>query len=261
MGIINVTPDSFFDGGLCFRTDDAIDHAKKLIEEGADILDVGGESTRPGATPVSVEEEIERVVPVIEGIRRFSDIPISVDTSKSAVAKAAVEAGADMVNDVSAGTHDESMLELIAKKAIPICLMHMRGTPENMQMDTTYNDIISEITDYLRNRIEISEKRGVAPQKIIVDPGIGFGKSAQDNVKLISNINRLSDLGKPILIGPSRKSFIGKLLGYDINQRLESTLATLSKSYESGARIFRVHDVAPAKRYLSTVQLLNDPAL
>jgi dihydropteroate synthase len=261
MGIINVTPDSFSDGGLCFKTVDAIDHAEKLIEEGADILDIGGESTRPGAAPISIEEEIQRVVPVIEGIRKFSDIPISIDTSKSTVANAAIDAGADMVNDVTAGTHDETILELVANKDISICLMHMRGTPKTMQENTTYNDIVAEITDHLRHRIEIAEKRGIAPEKIIVDPGIGFGKSAEDNVKLILNINRLSCLDKPILIGPSRKSFIGRLLGYDIDQRLESTLATLSKSYENGARIFRVHDVAPAKRYLSTVQLLNDPVL
>jgi len=259
MGIVNVTPDSFSDGGHFHHPKNAVEHALKLIEDGADILDIGGESTRPGAKFVPAAQEIERILPVIERIRELSDIPISVDTRKTAVAAAAIDAGADMVNDISAGTHDPDMFDLAAGRGVPLCLMHMRGDPETMQLNTAYKDVLLEIVHFLRCRVEVAENAGVDPDKIMIDPGIGFGKSAEDNVHILLNIDILKELNKPILIGTSRKSFIGKILGYEVDNRLEPTLATLSKTYENGARIFRVHDVAPAKRYLSMVQLLNNP--
>lgn len=259
MGIVNATPDSFSDGGRYLAPADAIAHAQKMIDEGADILDIGGESTRPGAAAVDAGEELDRVLPIIEGIRATSDIPISIDTQKALVAAQALEAGADMINDISAGNHDVSMLELAAARAIPIVLMHMKGTPATMQDDPRYGDIISEITAFLGRRIEAAEKAGIKSDNIIIDPGIGFGKTARDNISILLNIATLCELNKPILLGTSRKSFIGKILGYDLKHRLESTLATLSKSYEQGARLFRVHDVGPAKRYLAAIEILYNP--
>ena len=257
MGIINVTPNSFSDGGLYNSPDRAALHARRLIDEGAEILDVGGESTRPGSKPVHPAEEIRRIVPVIKKIRAFSDIPISVDTQKARVAKEAIEAGADMVNDVSAGRTDPEMFSMVARAAIPICIMHMKGTPETMQLNPTYDNLVGEITDFLEERIDAAEKAGISPDNIILDPGIGFGKSAQDNVDIILNINMLTRFNKPLLIGPSRKSFIGKLLNLEVDQRLEPTLATLWKSFEKGARIFRVHDVGPVRRYLAMHSILS----
>lgn len=257
MGIINVTPDSFYDGGNFLNFDRAVNHAKKLISEGVDILDIGGESTRPGSKTISAKEEAEKVIPLIKTIREFSEIPISIDTQKSYVAAEALNAGADMINDISAGTHDGNILKLAAKEKVPVCLMHMRGKPINMQDNTHYDNLIAEIFSYLKERIDAAEQTGVTPDKIIIDPGIGFGKSAEDNINLIKNLNVFSKLNKPILIGTSRKSFIGKTLGLEPQERLEATLATLSKSYDKGARIFRVHDVCEASRFLSMHCLLS----
>lgn len=257
MGILNVTPDSFSDGGRYYDQRHALDHAMEMIDEGADIIDVGGESSRPGAREIEAAEELERVLPVIKGIRNIGDIGVSIDTRKSSVARAALDAGATMINDISAGEHDPEMFRLAAERGCAICLMHMKGTPETMQKDTTYNDVVAEIIDYLARRIGVAEEAGIDPERIIIDPGIGFGKSADDNITILLNIDRMEQLGKQILVGTSRKSFIGKKLGYDLDERLEPTLATLSKSYERGARMFRVHDVGAAKRYLSMVQLLN----
>lgn len=261
MGILNVTPDSFSDGGLYNKKGRAVEHAKKLISEGADIVDIGGESTRPGSESISESEELDRVIPVIKAIRKFSNIPISIDTQKSAVASHAIKSGADMVNDVSAGLHDEKMFDTAAAHNVPICLMHMKDTPKTMQDDPQYKDIMGEIKSYLSDRIKMATKVGILPDRIIVDPGIGFGKTAEDNVKIISNLNFLAELGSPILIGTSRKSFIGKLLDLDVKERLEATLATISKAYDNGARIFRVHEVAPAKKYLSMYKILTETKL
>lgn len=257
MGIMNITPDSFSDGGLYNSPGRATAHAKRLIQEGADILDVGGESTRPGSKPVHPSEEVRRVVPVIKRIRSQSDIPISIDTRKARIAREAIEAGADMVNDVSAGCNDPEMFDVVARTGVPICLMHMKGTPDTMQLNPTYEDLIGEIIDFLEQRIETAEKAGIATDRIIIDPGIGFGKAVQDNLDIIMNIDKLSQLGKPILLGPSRKSFIGKLLHLDLDQRLEPTLATLWRSFEKGAKIFRVHDVGAVHRYLSMHCLMS----
>lgn len=248
MGIVNVTPDSFSDGGRYLDPQAAIDHALSLVEEGADIIDIGGESTRPGSEPVAGDEELGRVMPVIEGIRLKSAVPISIDTTKSQVARRAIGAGANMINDTSAARFDSAMLELAARENVPICLMHMKGTPRTMQIDPRYDDLMGEIGSFLQEAVNRARAQGV--KKIIVDPGIGFGKTAQDNVVILRRLDELSHLGVPVLVGPSRKSFIGKMLGLDVDKRLEATLATLAVSVEGGASILRVHDVGQARRFI-----------
>jgi dihydropteroate synthase len=257
MGILNVTPDSFSDGGEHLLIDDAVSHAMAMVSEGADIIDVGGESSRPGAMPVSSECELSRVIPVIEGIRKRSDIPISIDTMKSSVALTALEAGADMINDISAGRTDTDMLGLAAGKGSPICLMHMRGTPGTMQDDTSYADLIGEICDFLSSAVERARAVGIGDRNILLDPGIGFGKTAEGNVEIIKNLYRFAVLGFPILIGPSRKSFIGKLLGLNVKDRLEATLATIPACIDGGAKVIRLHDVGPARRFIDMYTLLS----
>lgn len=257
MGILNVTPDSFSDGGKFLSPGEAVAHALKMADEGADIIDIGGESSRPGSDPVPVDEELARVIPVISGIRQRSRIPVSIDTTRSAVARRALDAGADMINDISAGRFDPEILHVAATAGVPICLMHMKGTPKTMQNDTSYEDLMGEIRTFLASASKRAEKAGVAPDRIIVDPGIGFGKSAEDNLTIIKELDKLSALNRTILIGPSKKSFIGKLLDLDVDDRLEATLATIGKAYRNGASIFRVHDVGPAKRFLSMLQLLT----
>lgn len=257
MGILNVTPDSFSDGGRFLEKSGAVNHALQMIEEGADIIDIGGESSRPGSDPVSENDELSRVLPVIEGIRRNSDIPLSIDTTKSAVARRAIEAGADMINDISAGRFDPAILDVAAAEDVPICLMHMKGTPKDMQKNPSYNDLMGDIESFLRNAVKKAEEAGIKPEKIIIDPGIGFGKTPQDNVEILKNLSILKRLNKVILIGPSRKSFIGNLLNLTVDNRLEASLATLQFAYQNGASIFRVHDVAPARRFLSMVEILS----
>lgn len=250
MGILNVTPDSFSDGNLHADAGSAIDHALRLVEEGADIIDVGGESTRPGASEVPADEETRRVVPVIEGIRRKSQVPISVDTTKSSVAGLAIEKGADMINDVGAGRFDPDILDVAARARVPICLMHMKGTPRTMQTNPQYEDLIGEIYQFLEDAIERAVKSGVDRDKVIVDPGIGFGKAAEDNIEIIKRVREFCKLGAPVLIGPSRKSFIGKLLNLGIENRLEPTLAACAAATDGGASILRVHDVGPMRRFM-----------
>lgn len=276
MGIVNATPDSFSDGGFFADAASAIDHSLKLADEGADIIDVGGESTRPGAEAVSEEEESRRVIPVIEGIRRLSGIPVSIDTTKSLVARRALDAGADMINDISAGRFDPAILDIAAQFEVPICLMHMQGSPGSMQISPHYEDLVGEIVAFLSDAVERAAGAGVSRQRVIVDPGIGFGKSAEDNVTILKRLRefRLSncqepctqvqgDIGFdeeeaiPILIGTSRKSFLGKLLGFDVNNRLEGTLASLALAMEGGASILRVHDVGPVRRFVDTCLLLR----
>ncbi|MFA4874865.1 MAG: dihydropteroate synthase [bacterium] len=249
MGIVNTTPDSFSDGGQFSSIDDAIDYGLRLVDEGADVIDVGGESTRPGSAPVSLEEELGRVIPVIEGMRKRCDIPISIDTSKAIVACRAMEAGASMINDVSAGRFDPELFACAARAGVPICLMHMNGTPRNMQEEPRYNDLMSEITAFLSDAISRAVSSGVHRNNIMIDPGIGFGKSVSDNVTILRRLADLCDLNAPIVIGTSRKSFIGKILDVDVENRLEGTLATLAVAIDNGASILRVHDVAPAKRF------------
>lgn len=244
MGILNVTPDSFSDGGLHFDARSAYDRAMRMLDEGADIIDVGGESTRPGAQAVSEDEERRRVVPVIERLRARSDCLISIDTCKSRVAKEALEAGADMVNDISAMRFDARMMELVAGRACPVILMHIQGTPRDMQHDPTYGDVVRDVRSHLAGRLDEAERAGIDHNVTIVDPGIGFGKTVEHNLALFARLEELSPLGRPLLLGASRKSVIGAVLDLPVTDRLEGTLAVTALAAAAGAAILRVHDVA-----------------
>lgn len=246
MGVVNVTPDSFSDGGRYLDPAAAVAHALTLEAEGAAILDVGGESTRPGATPVSAEEERRRVLPVIEGVvGRGTQAQISIDTSKAPVAAAALAAGASFVNDVSALRADPEMADVVAGAPADCCLLHMRGDPRTMQDDPRYEDVVDEVKWFLEDRIGFAVSRGVAEERLLVDPGIGFGKTAQHNLELLRRLDELASLGRPIVIGTSRKSFLGRLTGRPVEERVAATVATNVLAYERGASVFRVHDVAP----------------
>jgi dihydropteroate synthase len=256
MGIVNTTPDSFSDGGLYMDPDKAISYGIELASQGADIIDIGGESTRPGSKPLPLDEELRRVIPVIEGLSARVGIPISIDTYKSTVAVRAIAAGAEMINDISGLRFDPKMADIAAKHAIPVVLMHIKGTPEVMQLDVHYDCLFTEIMEYLEGSIEIAEGAGIDPRQIIIDPGIGFGKSAEDNLKIIRHLAELKSLGKPILLGTSRKSFIGKILNAPVDQRAEGTLASISAAIMNGASILRVHDVGPAKKAAQMVDAI-----
>jgi dihydropteroate synthase len=244
MGILNVTPDSFADGGLYFDKFSAIDRAHQMVEEGADIVDIGGESTRPGSEPISLEEELRRTIPVIEAIAGKINVPISIDTYKSEVAKAALDAGASIVNDISGLRFDTKMSEVVSEYKVPVVIMHIRGNPKDMQQNPVYEALIPEIMDYFRMGIKIATQRGISEDKIIIDPGIGFGKTFEHNLEIINNLREFTLLEKPILAGPSRKAFIGKILGgAPVTERLEGTAAVVAISIINGANMIRVHDV------------------
>lgn len=257
MGIVNVTPDSFSDGGRYFEPAQAISHGVKLVEEGADIIDVGGESTRPGARPVSGRQEIERVIPVIRGLRRELSAPISVDTYKADVARAALDAGADMVNDISALRFDRAMAPLIAAEKVPVVLMHMLGTPRTMQQRPHYRDVVEEVKEFLRDRIRFAVQAGVDLERIIIDPGIGFGKELEHNLALLRALPALADLGRPVLVGPSRKTFIGKILDVGPEERLEGSLAAAVAAVLGGASVIRTHDVKEARRAIRVADAMR----
>ncbi len=248
MGILNVTPDSFSDGGLFFDAETAVEHAEKMVAEGADIIDIGGESSRPGADPVSAEAEIDRVLPVIEKLAKTIKAPISIDTYKSSVARQAMDAGACIVNDITALQGDPDMAPVVAEAGVPIVLMHMRGTPTDMQLDPRYDSLISEIVSFLETRIQVAVDAGVSPDQIVVDPGIGFGKTVAHNLEIIRRLRDFKSLEKPILIGTSRKSFIGKVLGPLADDRLEGTAATVAVAIANGADVVRVHSVKEMAR-------------
>ena len=246
MGVVNVTPDSFSDGGLFLAPDAAIAHGLELAAQGAGILDVGGESTRPGAAPVSADEERARVVPVIEGlIARRVQARISVDTSKSVVASAALDAGASIVNDVTALRASPEIAGLVANRDAGLCLMHMLGEPRTMQLDPRYDDVVADVKRFLEQRLAFAVSEGVPEERIMLDPGIGFGKTLAHNLELLERLPELMSIGRPIVIGTSRKSFIGRLTGREVDRRLAGTIATNVLAYERGARIFRVHEVEP----------------
>ena len=249
MGILNVTPDSFSDGGLYFSNESAVKQALRLQDEGADIIDIGGESTRPGAEKISVEEEIERVIPVIKAITGKVRVPVSIDTYKSAVADAAISAGASIINDISGLRFDPQMPKVAAKNEVPVVIMHIKGTPGNMQVDPTYKALIPEIMDYLMQGISIAREAGVPDDKIIIDPGIGFGKTVEHNLEIIKRLEEFTGFEKPVLLGHSRKSFIGKLLGdLPVTERIEGTTAAAAIGIFNGANMIRVHDVAETVR-------------
>ena len=248
MGIVNVTPDSFSDGGTFESAGAAAEHARRLIAEGAAIVDVGGESTRPGAAPVPVAEELRRVIPVIEAI---AGAQVSVDTMKLEVAEAALAAGATLVNDVTAFRHDPGMAALVAEHGVDCCLMHMLGEPRTMQADPRYGDVVSEVKAFLEARMAFAVAEGVAEERIFLDPGIGFGKTIDHNLELLRRLDELVALGRPLVIGVSRKSFIGRITGRDVAERAVGTAAANVLAYERGARVFRVHDVAVTRDALA----------
>ena len=246
MGILNVTPDSFSDGGDFYDPDDALRHAMAMIEEGADFIDIGGESTRPGSETVTVDDELRRVMPVIERLIQLSPVPVSIDTYKSGVAARALDAGAVMVNDISGLHFDADMAGVIARHEASVVLMHIRGTPRTMQADPRYDDVVGEICEYLQEGIRAAERSGI--EQMIIDPGIGFGKTPAHNLEIIRRLREFHRLGYPVLVGPSRKSFIGKVLDLPVEERLEGTAAAVAASILNGANVVRVHDVKAMKR-------------
>jgi dihydropteroate synthase len=255
MGIVNVTPDSFSDGNMYLQPSAAVARAFQLIDDGADIIDIGGESTRPGSESVSVEEELRRVIPIIEKIRAGSNIPISIDTTKSEVARQALATGADIVNDISALKFDEKMMSTVAQTNAAVVLMHIKGTPKTMQSDPGYDNIVAEISSFLQKRIDACKNAGI--EKIIIDPGIGFGKTLEHNLEIFRRLDEFQKLGFPVLVGPSRKSFIGALTGLSVDERLEGTAAAVAVSVMRGANILRVHDVKEMKRVATVAAALR----
>lgn len=242
MGILNLTPDSFSDGGRYLDLGAAVDHALKMIDEGADIIDIGGESTRPGAQPLTASEEIDRVLPVIETIRQQTDTPVSIDTSKAEVMQQAVQAGANMINDVRA-LREPGALEQCAELHVPVCLMHMQGQPRSMQQNPHYDNVVDEVIAFLQQRIEDCVAAGIDGQQIVIDPGFGFGKSLDHNLSLLKHLDQFCEMGHPVLVGISRKTMLGQILDAEVDRRLYGGLATTVLAYEAGARFFRVHDV------------------
>jgi dihydropteroate synthase len=249
MGIVNVTPDSFSDGGLFLDAERAIEHGKELFAEGAEIVDVGGESTRPGAAEVPADEELERTRPVVAELTD-AEIPVSIDTSKAEVAAAALDAGAVMVNDVTALVAEPELAGLCAERSCELVLMHMQGTPRTMQQNPTYDDVVDDVKAFLAERIEFAIGEGVAEERIWVDPGIGFGKTVEHNLELLRRLAELGELGRPIVVGTSRKTFIGKLTGREVDERLGGTIASNVLAARAGAQMLRVHDVGPMREAL-----------
>jgi dihydropteroate synthase len=245
MGIVNVTPDSFSDGGRFFAADDALEQALTLVREGASVVDIGGESTRPGSEMVSLDEELRRVLPVIEALAGSVGVPISVDTMKADVARRALAAGAALLNDVSALRFDDEMVDVVAQSGSPVCLMHMQGMPKTMQDDPRYDDVVDEVLAFLEERMAFALARGVREEQIMVDPGIGFGKTVAHNLALLDGLDRFTTLGRPVLLGASRKRFLGAILGAEPAGRSVGTVATTVIGYLAGAHVFRVHDVKP----------------
>ena len=256
MGVLNVTPDSFSDGGRHAALADALAAAERLVEQGADLVDIGGESTRPGACAVDADEESRRVLPVIEGIRRNSAIRISIDTRKAEVARRALDAGADLINDVTA-FRDPDMLQLVRERGVPAVVMHMRGDPETMQRRTSYEDLMATIGGFLEDCVGTAVAAGVSGDKIVVDPGIGFGKSAAGNLTILKELSKLNRIGQPVLIGASRKSFIGSLLDLPVGERLEGSLAVAAYASANGAHIIRAHDVEATVRVVRMIDAIR----
>ena len=255
MGVLNVTPDSFSDGGLFFDTDKAVEHAKIMIEQGANIIDIGGESSRPGSDPISEERELERVQPVIERLVNEINVPISIDTFKPKVAQKCLGLGAHMINDIT-GLRNKKMIEVISEHKAAAVVMHMKGEPKNMQKNPAYVDAVKEIKEFLNERVREAQKNKI--NDIVIDPGIGFGKATEHNLQILKRLAEFRDLGCPILVGPSRKSFIGDISGLPSNERLEGTLAALAISIFNGANIIRVHDVKECARAAQVADAIKD---
>ena len=255
MGVLNVTPDSFSDGGMFLDPVKAIEQAKKMVEEGADIIDVGAESSRPGSQAISEEVELKRLIPVIRALVNELKVPISIDTYKSKVARECLEIGAHLINDIT-GLQNEEMIQVVAEHQVPVVIMHMKGTPQNMQLNPIYGDVVAEIKDFLNSRINTAKQSGI--KDIIIDPGIGFGKSAEHNLEILKRLNEFTELNCPILVGPSRKSFIGNITGLPVTERIEGTLAAVSIAVMNGANIVRVHDVKQCKRAVQVADAIKN---
>jgi dihydropteroate synthase len=260
MAIVNVTPDSFSDGGRWLDAEAAVEHALQLVAQGADIIDVGGESTRPGSLPVSAAEQLRRVIPVIERLAAATEIPISIDTASAAVAAEAIAAGARIVNDVTALTGDPKMLAVCAASDCGVIAMHMLGTPATMQNEPHYDDVVREVTECLRSRVAVMQQAGIAPERIVIDPGIGFGKTAQHNLDLLSSIPALHQIGRPVLIGHSRKRFLKAILGHPVEEATAGTIGVAISLAEQGADILRVHDVQAIRDALVAWKTVKDAA-
>jgi len=260
MGIVNVTPDSFSDGGRFESPDTAIAHGVRLVEEGADILDIGGESSRPGSQPVTLEEELRRVLPVVSGLARQTKVPISVDTTKAELARRCLEAGAHIINDITAAIGDPEMVETVARHGAGLILMHMQGTPATMQVNPTYGDVVTEVREYLEVRMEQVCERGVPVECIALDPGIGFGKTLRHNMELMSHMDRFQALRRPVCLGVSRKGIIGQIIGRPRTERVAGGLACAAHAMAHNAvQIVRVHDVAPTKDFVRMYAAIDDP--
>ena len=257
MGILNVTPDSFANGGRYDRIDSALLQAERMAEGGADIIDVGGESTRPGARPVPLKEEIKRTIPVIKRLAKRINLPISIDTCKSRVAREALDSGASLVNDISALRVDKGMAGVVSRYKVPLVLMHMQGKPRNMQKNPQYKDVVGDIISFLRKRIEFAKEEKIDEERIIIDPGIGFGKTTEHNLQIFNRFSEFKSLGRPILVGPSRKSVIGNVLNLPVEERLEGTAAAVAASILNGADIIRVHDVREMKRVVDMTDAIR----
>jgi dihydropteroate synthase len=258
MGVVNITPDSFSDGGLFASTEHALSHAFRLVEEGADLLDIGGESTRPGSTPVSVEEELHRIIPVVETLASQS-VRVSIDTSKPEVMRAAVAAGAMMINDVRA-LQTPGALEAVAEGGVAACLMHMQGEPVNMQVNPQYDDVVHDVKVFLKRRLEVAQAAGIPRERLVVDPGFGFGKNQVHNIELLRHLDQFLDLGVPILVGLSRKSMLGRITGSDISNRIHASIAAALIAAIKGAAILRVHDVRATREALAVYNAVYDPS-
>lgn len=259
MGVVNVTPDSFYDGGFYFDPDKAMERGLELATEGADIIDIGGESTRPGSDPVAWEEELRRIMPILTCLRKNTGVLISVDTTKYPVARAALEAGADIINDISSFRQDPGLLELATQHDAGFILMHMKGTPKTMQDNPSYENVLGEVKSFLNDRLETARAHGLKKENIIVDPGIGFGKRLEDNLVLLNHLSFFEDLERPVLVGISRKSFIGKILNLPPQERLEGTIAASVLSVIRGAHLLRVHDVKAIRRAIQVAEaILNE---
>lgn len=255
MGILNVTPDSFSDSNLFLDADKAIKHAKQMVKGGADIIDVGGESSRPGSEPVSEQEELRRVSQIIKKLKDEIKVPISIDTYKPKVAEKCIKLGANIINDIN-GLRNEEMVKIAAKYKVPVIIMHMKGSPKTMQKNPEYKDVVKEIKQFLAQQIKKAKKAGI--KDIIIDPGIGFGKTTEHNLKILKNLDKFKELNCPILVGPSRKSFIGNITGLPVNERLEGTIAAISIAIMNGANIVRVHDVKECRRAVMVADAVRD---
>ena len=253
MGVLNVTPDSFFDGGLYQTQASAVARAKQMVEEGVDIIDIGGESSRPGSEPISESEELKRLIPIVEALHDAVSVPLSVDTTKSLVARRAIQAGASLVNDISAMTFDPDMAHVVAESGAGIVLMHMQGVPKTMQCAPRYGEVVKEVKDFLAVRIEAARAAGISRKQIILDPGIGFGKLLEHNLTLLAHLSVLTELGRPLLVGLSRKGFIGRILKQSVGERLLGTAAAAAMAVQQGAAMLRVHDVGAMHDVILTV--------